>query len=244
MLKGKLAEFNSENAFLRYAKGLDDQLKGWREPSLKKALSIGKEKHLEAFYVPYRFKLGLSTRVLLLGITPGRDQAWSALKAHTLDESLRSKASFSSGSSGANRVLVGMLDQIGLPEALGLETSRELFDSRAKLCSMTSVARYPVMFKGKNYNGHQVKITNSELIKRQAELFLLPKLKRFKGKLLIIPFGDAVSDFLKAYQFIDEKHEVLHGFPHFSGGNTHRVRKFKEVNLRLKRQIKAHFREC
>jgi hypothetical protein len=242
MVQGHITDYNSEKSLQKHFKELEKIIEGEEVETVDNRFLIASEKSLEAYYAPYRFKLSSRVEVLLIGITPGRAQMLSSYKAFREKQDLRSKASFSTkGTDVGRKNLIQMLDDIGLANVLGI-SSTDLFYSKSKsLCAMTSIARFPVLKDGKDYTGHSPNILRSELIKRQAELFLFPKLKRNKNRLLIIPLGKAVTSFLNEYYQGKSSHTVLQGFPHFSGANAHRKRHFEENLRSLKKQVKKHF---
>ena len=53
------------------------------------------------------------------------------------------------------KILVGMLDEIGIHEAMSLHTSAELFDADRTNVIRASVLQHPVFVKGGNYTGYQ-----------------------------------------------------------------------------------------
>jgi hypothetical protein len=92
----------------------------------------------------------------VVGITPGRDSmlntfraATSALRSgETLEEA--SKRGRRNGSfSNMRGTMAQMLDDIGIPESLGIERSEELFGTHYNLLHPTACIRHPVFVLNK-----------------------------------------------------------------------------------------------
>ena len=103
------------------------------------------------YYAPFD-QVNESARVILMGITPGRYQFWTACRvaregiaAGLPDVEVQRRVKEAASFSGPMRKhLVAMLDGIGIPEPLGLSTSASPFDSHAKHLFSTSAVSFPV----------------------------------------------------------------------------------------------------
>jgi len=154
-------------------------------------------------------------RVFILGLTPGRYQAeiymdryLDARRAGCSHTEAAWKAKTAASFAGAmRRNLVTMLDELGLPQRLGLESTADLFEGYRRLLRTSSAIRYPAYRRGrgKNYGGSPTP-DKIPLFWTCVEACLQP---------------------LIAAKSIDPS-RVLLGFPHPSGANGHRLRQFGE----------------
>ena len=123
-------------------------------------LLLGRESKLEVCYAPFEH-VGRTARVVLLGITPGRQQATNALLEARRQlisgadhaTALTAAKAYASFSGPLRSNLVAMLDFIGLNSRLGLQSSATLWGSDNGSVHFTSALRFPVFVDGKNYSG-------------------------------------------------------------------------------------------
>ncbi|MGW6055527.1 hypothetical protein [Streptomyces sp. NPDC055189] len=203
------------------------------------------KKRLQICYTPFD-RCNPTAQVLLVGISPGRHQHLLALQAaraalregSTPDEAVRRAKNSASFAGAMRKNAVNMLDEIGIPRALGITGSDTLFGDNARLRGGTSAICHAVYVDGANYTGHGLE--------------RIPALRAFASQVLgaeieatphalVIPFGDAAS---KAVQLAINSGRVspsrcLPGFPHPSGANGWRVRRFKDAKHDLRRAVAA-----
>jgi hypothetical protein len=220
-----------------------------RVRTIPASLRLFREGPLEAYYAPFDYE-NPSARVAIVGLTPGWRQAqlsylrFSELRRQNapIQEALREaklRASFE-GPMRAN--LVSMLDSLGLPKWLAIESCADLFGRSASLLHATSALRYPVFKAGQNYSGSGPKPTRSAALLAMVDQLLGPELDRVPNA-LIIPLGRATSECL---QWLSRSGRLqprrwLWGFPHPSGANGHRHRQFAAHRADLKRQVANWF---
>lgn len=221
-----------------------------KEQLLVRELLIDEHLNMSIYYVPYEY-VNDAAKVMIIGITPGftqmelairsaRDDLWKGVAAAQIDRNAKKIASFA-GSMRKN--LIEMLNQIALPEAIGLESSEALFEERRDLLHTTSAIRYPVFLDGHNYTGHSPAILKSETLYHYAETILLAELRAVKDA-LIIPLGKAVSEVVQAFVdkgWLDEK-RCLFDMPHPSGANGHRRKQFELNKAKMQQQVEFWFR--
>ncbi|SUV07675.1 Uncharacterised protein [Priestia megaterium] len=205
---------------------------------LQKDFLIGQENGLSMYYSPHNDYINPDAHIVIAGITPGWFQMKTAFKQcvsslshhHPLEQILyetKKSASFS----GTMRVnLIDMLDRCGVQKAIGMDSAAELFASQRDMLHTTSVLKYPVFHKGKNYTGHQPPIERSALLSHYAFEVFTHELNEIKNPCLIIPLGKAVENVLRklSREPSFSRHTYLFGFPHPSGANGHRKRIFEE----------------
>lgn len=208
-----------------------------KDQLLQKDFLIAQERELSMYYSPHNDYINPDVHIVIAGITPGWfqmktafKQCVSSLSHHQLEQVLyetKKAASFS----GTMRVnLIDMLDQCGIAKVMGINGAAELFASQRDLLHTTSVLKYPVFYKGKNYTGHQPSIERSALLSRYAFEVFPQELNEIKNPCLIVPLGKAVENVLRklSSESSFSRHTYLFGFPHPSGANGHRKRIFEE----------------
>ncbi|MGE7304701.1 hypothetical protein ACQKJG_12825 [Priestia megaterium] len=208
-----------------------------KEQLLQKDFLIAQERELSMYYSPHNDYINPDAHIVIAGITPGWfqmktafKQCVSSLSHHQLEQVLyetKKAASFS----GTMRVnLIDMLDQCGIAKVMGINGAAELFASQRDLLHTTSVLKYPVFYKEKNYTGHQPPIERSVLLSRYAFEVFPHELSEIKNPCLIVPLGKAVENVLRklSREPSFSRHTYLFGFPHPSGANGHRKRIFEE----------------
>ncbi|MNE44127.1 hypothetical protein D3C80_1383390 [compost metagenome] len=187
---------------------------------------------------------------MIIGITPGftqmevairtaRDDLHNGVPLELIDEHAKRQASFA-GSMRTN--LIDMLDQIQLPEAIGITSSASLFAEDKALLHTTSVIRYPVFRNGRNYTGHSPSIMKSDVLYHYASTILLPELLEVK-EALVIPLGKSVSEVIASFvrQGRLKPERCLFDMPHPSGANGHRRKQFEEHRQRMTQQVRSWF---
>ncbi|MCM3770883.1 hypothetical protein M3225_10305 [Priestia aryabhattai] len=209
-----------------------------KEQLLQKDFLIRQENELSMYYSPHNDYINPDAHIVIAGITPGWFQMKTAFKQctsslshhHSLEEVLyeTKKAASFSGTMRAN--LIAMLDRCGIQKAAGINSAAELFASQRHLLHTTSVLKYPVFYKRKNYTGHQPPIERSALLSHYAFEVFLHELNEIKNPCLIVPLGKAVEQVLRKLSREPSlsRHTYLFGFPHPSGANGHRKRIFEE----------------
>lgn len=196
------------------------------------ALTIASAPPLRVVYAPFEH-IPQTAKIVLVGITPGRFQAEAALKALHFAlkagkpdaEALRMAKLAASFSGPMRKNLLKMLDLIGLPGKLGLESAADLFD-RTELAHFTSALRYPVFKSGENYNGAPNMLRTPEL--RQMINTHLAEEVRALPNAVWMPLGDKPVAALRhlAASGVLAHNRLLEGLPHPSGANNGPIGRF------------------
>ena len=139
------------------------------------------------------------------------------------------------------RNLLEMVEQCEIPRALNIQSASDLFDKNRNILHTTSLIKYPVFYKDKNYTGHNPPIKNSALLNHFAYKVFPNELTQIASPALVIPLGKIVEQVL--IKLIAENklpsHNYLSGFPHPSGANGHRHKQFQQQKKSLLQQVKA-----
>lgn len=118
-----------------------------------------------------------------------------------------------------------LVDGIGLPSVLGVQSSSELFAGADRHVHMTSALRYTTLRDGKNYGGRSSELRSLPILRNRILCSLAPELQAIP-RALVIPLGVAVSAALRVLTDtgrLEEEH-CLFGFPHPSTGRGYQDR--------------------
>lgn len=216
-------------------------------PSLYEKLCIEANDKLRICYAPFEY-INPSARVVIVGITPGRQQMINALREARRQLDLGSsdaqtlKAAKAVGAfSGDIRIhLVNLLDYVGIHHWLGITSSSELFGSAAHLVQTTSALRNPVFYQGKDYNGTP-RMTRNPILCEQLRTHFAQDAKALPNA-VFVPLGSKVTE---ALQFLaDEGHlskqQILDGLPHPSPQNIERIRYFLGLKSKAEVSVKTN----
>jgi len=239
-------------SYLRAIRALPTGTDYTKEDLISEQFLIEKQGSLSIYYAPHNEVINTSARIVIVGITPGWSQMKKAFEAASqsfgtgaaLEEVLQ-QAKRSAGFAGSmRRHLNQMLNEIGVPDAFGLESAEELFDYRSDLLHTTSIIKYPVFNNEKNYTGHAPKMNHVEMLSRYVNEIFPEELSLIKGNYLLVPLGKAVSETLQELAVNKKIPDqcCLFGFPHPSGANGHRAKQFAEEKERLKKIVKGNKR--
>lgn len=200
---------------------------------LPESLLLYREGRLATYYAPFD-AINHDARVVLVGITPGLQQAVNALNAAraallrgaSAAEATQVAKTTGSFSGPLRRNLVDLLDHVGLARWLGLAGCDALFASAGNRVHFTSMLRYPVFVDGKDYSGTPSPLA-TPFLKRQLELVLLDELRQLPTA-VFVPLGPRVSEVMAwaARQGAVDAQRVLDGMPHPSGANAERIAYF------------------
>ena len=196
-------------------------------------LLIEREGSLACHYAPFDH-VNTNAKVVLLGLTPGAQQARNAITAlrGALNTGLsdadalrkaKERASFS-GPMRSN--LVAMLDHLGLQRRLGIRSCAELFTTRTDLVHFTSALRYPVFANSQNYSGSP-SLVGTPFLRAMAERWLTEEVAVLAAAWWI-PLGKEAAAALNAVAQQGRIHQdrILDGMPHPSGANAERIAYF------------------
>lgn len=190
---------------------------------------------LSVVYAPFDY-VNTAAKVVLVGITPGRQQAVNALVevrrqlvlGNSLGAAAKAAKELASFSGSMRLSLVAMLDHIQLAPKLSLASCSALFGSSAELVHYTSALRYPVYVDGQNYSGNP-SMARHPVLARQVRDYLAAE-ARLLPEAIWIPLGPAptVALGMLADQGVIQSSRILTGLPHPSGANAERIAYFLE----------------
>lgn len=196
-------------------------------------LTIARDHRVAIQWAPFDYTPP-EARLVIVGITPGRQQANNALQAYRdalrrgepQGAALRHAKFVGSFSGDMRKHLVPMLDSIGVDKYLGVASCAKVFDPGCTLAHFTSALRYPVFIDGANYNGTPEPL-RTPLLRQVIETFLAQEARALPNALWL-PLGPkpaTVVEHLSRMGLIPADH-VLSGMPHPSPANIERIRYF------------------
>lgn len=189
-----------------------------------------RSKQVRMMYAPFDH-VNHRAKVVIVGLTPGRQQARNALSAaqdalkRGLDIAAAAAAAkvFASFSGPLRSNLVRLLDGIGLSRRFGLQSATQLWADRTDLAHFTSLLRYPVFVDGKDWSG-QPDAVATPAMREWIVRYTGRELSQFKDA-VIVPLGPKVAgglEFLARQGLLDQR-RLLSGLPHPSGANAERI---------------------
>jgi hypothetical protein len=193
---------------------------------------LKKEKNIEIYYAPFDY-INSKAKIVIVGITPGLQQMLQSYEVINQGKSLKEVKDLSSFKGSMRTGLIKYLDELEINTILKIKSCESLFNKNSKYLHTTSLVKYPVFDKGKNYSG--VNILKKKILMEFIEKNFLKELKILK-KAIIIPLGNTVSSTI---EYLNNKYDLklacfLKGFPHPSGANARKNIQFKENKRNMK----------
>lgn len=158
------------------------------------ALSLGRDGDYSAFYAPFDW-VNDGADVVIVGVTPGRQQAADALKVLRRalltgappDEAARLAKESASFKGGMRSLGARLMDHFGLHELFGLTSTADLFGAARARAHYTSALRYPVLKQLGNYAGDR-RLLGRPFLRRMVDEHLAEELAGIADA-WIVPFG-------------------------------------------------------
>ena len=197
-----------------------------------KKFLLEKEKNIEIYYAPFDY-INSKAKIVIVGITPGLQQMLQSYEVINQGKSLKEVKDLSSFKGSMRTGLIKYLDELKINDILKIKSCESLFNKNSKYLHTTSLVKYPVFDKGKNYSG--ANILKKKILLDFIEKNFLEELKTLK-KSIIIPLGNTVSSTI---EYLNNKYDLklacfLKGFPHPSGANARKNIQFKENKRNMK----------
>ena len=192
---------------------------------------INKEGNIKIYYAPFDY-VNSKAKIMIVGITPGLQQMLQSFQVINDGKSLKEVKDLSSFKGSMRTTLIKYMNALKVNKKLKIKSCESLFDLHSKYLHTTSLVKYPVFDKGRNYAGSN--ILKKELLLNFIEKNFLKELKIHQNS-IIIPLGNTVSSTIR---YLNEKYNLklscfLEGFPHPSGANARKNIQFKENKSRM-----------
>ena len=189
------------------------------------------ENNIKIYYAPFDY-VNSKAKIMIVGITPGLQQMLQSFQVINDGKSLKEVKDLSSFKGSMRTTLIKYMDALKVNKKLKIKSCESLFDLHSKYLHTTSLVKYPVFDKGRNYSGSN--ILKKELLLNFIEKNFLKELKIHQNS-IIIPLGNTVSSTIR---YLNEKYNLklscfLEGFPHPSGANARKNIQFKENKSRM-----------
>ena len=199
---------------------------------------INKEANIKIYYAPFDY-VNSKAKIMIVGITPGLQQMLQSFQVINDGKSLKEVKDLSSFKGSMRTTLVKYLDKLKVNKKLKIKSCESLFNKDSKHLHTTSLVKYPVFDKGKNYSGSN--ILKKKMLIEFIEKNFLKELKTLK-KAIIIPLGNTVSSTI---EYLNNKYNLkltcfLKGFPHPSGANARKNIQFKENRSSMMKLLKSN----
>ena len=209
---------------------------------VNKEFLIEKDGNIEIYYAPFDY-INSKAKIAIVGITPGLQQMTQSFQAIKDGKSLKEVKDLSSFKGSMRTTLIKYMDELKINKILKIKSCESLFNLDSKYLHTTSLVKYPVFDKGKNYSG--ANILKKKILLEFIEENFLKELKILQNS-IIIPLGNTVSSTI---DYLNIKHQLnlkcfLKGFPHPSGLNVRKNIQFdenkKEMLKLLKNKVFSH----
>jgi len=193
---------------------------------------LKKDKNIEIYYAPFDY-INSKAKIVIVGITPGLQQMLQSYEVINEGKSFKEVKDLSSFKGSMRTGLIKYLDELKINDILKIKSCESLFNKNSEYLHTTSLVKYPVFDKGKNYSG--ANILKKKILLDFIEKNFLEELKTLK-KSIIIPLGNTVSSTI---EYLNNKYKLklscfLKGFPHPSGANARKNIQFKENKRNMK----------
>ena len=203
---------------------------------INKSFLIKKYNNIKIYYAPFDF-INLKAKIVIVGITPGLQQMLQSYEVINQGKSFKEVKDLSSFKGSMRTGLIKYLDELEINTILKIKSCETLFNKNSKYLHTTSLVKYPVFDKGKNYSG--TNILKKKMLLDFIEKNFLKELKILK-KTIIIPLGNTVSSTI---EYLNNKYDLklacfLKGFPHPSGANARKNIQFKENKTSMIKLLK------
>jgi hypothetical protein len=205
---------------------------------VKNKFLIKQENNIKIYYAPFDY-VNPKAKIMIVGITPGLQQMLQSFQVINDGKSLKEVKDLSSFKGSMRTSLVKYLDELKINKTLKIKSCESLFNKNSKYLHTTSLVKYPVFDKEKNYSG--ANILKKKILLDFIEKNFLKELKTLK-KAIIIPLGNTVSSTI---EYLNNKYDLklscfLKGFPHPSGANARKNIQFKENKSSMMKLLKSN----
>jgi len=203
---------------------------------VSKDFLMNKDGNIEIYYAPFDY-INSKAKIVIVGITPGLQQMTQSFQVIKDGKSLKEVKDLSSFKGSMRTTLIKYMDELKINKKLKIKSCESLFNLDSKYLHTTSLVKYPVFDKGKNYSG--ANILKKKILLDFIEKNFLEELKTLK-KSIIVPLGNTVSSTI---EYLNSKYNLklecfLKGFPHPSGVNARKNIQFKENKISMIKLLK------
>ena len=197
---------------------------------------IKRDNNIKIYYAPFDY-INSKAKIMIIGITPGLQQMVQSFEAVNNGRTLKEVKDLSSFKGSMRTTLIKYLDALKINKKLRIKSCESLFNINSRYLHSTSLIKYPVFDKGKNYSGSS--LLKKKILLDFLETHFVKELKKL-DKTIIVPLGNTVSSTI---DYLNDKFNLklkcfLKGFPHPSGLNVRKDVQFKENKIRMMKLIR------
>ena len=116
---------------------------------------VKKEGNIKVYYAPFDY-INPKAKIMIVGITPGLQQMLQSFEVINQGKSLKEVKDLSSFKGSMRTTLIKYLDELKVNNTIKIKSCESLFDKDSKYLHTTSLVKYPVFDKGKNYSGSNI----------------------------------------------------------------------------------------
>ena len=143
---------------------------------INKSFLIKKYNNIKIYYAPFDF-INSKAKIVIVGITPGLQQMLQSYEVINQGKSFKEVKDLSSFKGSMRTGLIKYLDELEINTILKIKSCETLFNKNSKYLHTTSLVKYPVFDKGKNYSG--TNILKKKMLLDFIEKNFLKELKTF-----------------------------------------------------------------
>ena len=208
----------------KYLKQIKSLKKISKQNIINNKFLINSDGNIKIYYAPFDY-INSKAKIMIVGITPGFQQMLQSFEVINDGKSLKEVKDLSSFKGSMRTTLINYLDELKVNNILKIKSSESLFNKDSKYLHTTSLVKYPVFDKGKNYSG--ANILKKKILLDFIEENFLKELKTL-NKCIVVPLGNTVSTTI---EYLNSKYNLklscfLEGFPHPSGANARKKIQF------------------
>ena len=116
---------------------------------------INKEGNIKIYYAPFDY-VNSKAKIMIVGITPGLQQMLQSFQVINDGKSLKEVKDLSSFKGSMRTTLIKYMNALKVNKKLKIKSCESLFDLHSKYLHTTSLVKYPVFDKGRNYSGSNI----------------------------------------------------------------------------------------
>ena len=220
----------------KYLKQIKSLKKISKQNIISNKFLINSDGNIKIYYAPFDY-INSKAKIMIVGITPGYQQMLQSFEVINDGKSLKEVKDLSSFKGSMRTTLIKYLDALKINKKLRIKSCESLFNINSRYLHSTSLIKYPVFDKGKNYSGSN--LLKKKILLDFLETHFVKELKKL-DKTIIIPLGNTVSSTI---DYLNDKFNLklkcfLKGFPHPSGLNVRKDFQFKKNKIRMMKLLR------
>ena len=220
----------------KYLKQIKSLKKVSKQNIINNKFLINSDGNIKIYYAPFDY-INTKAKIMIVGITPGFQQMLQSFEVINDGKSLKEVKDLSSFKGSMRTTLINYLDELKVNNILKIKSCESLFNKDSKYLHTTSLVKYPVFDKGKNYSG--ANILKKKILLDFIEENFLKELKTL-NKCIVVPLGNTVSSTI---EYLNSKYNLklscfLVGFPHPSGANARKNIQFDKNKMSMIKLLK------